>query len=380
MNEDNLVKAESILSGLHSSSQHPMNNYPKTSKLRPISLAKNNSHKKSLYFLSRETSLKLFIVTSSLVSSALGLSFSNSSLAQTPQPVPVNASAKNNIPDPFVSLIVPIITAIGGGIGLATGIVSYRTAKIKLNSEKNLETRLFSSEETSANERRNAIIIVGIGGTGKTTLINRLFDENSANPRIATDCYKLYTVNQNGQNIKYNYYVSDCSGQNIGTLISGLMLEQKQLNSPMTFGAINSVIIVVDVAEAPGVLQSFTSEQVINNFQERVQQHLTEWSNTALDSIFGLTGSSANGLKYICLFINKTDLLNGSRQEIEDMVTQAYRPLIDRVSKISRGVIFECLIGSIQDGTNILRLQEGLKNHSSTGSSVVAVSSSSQKT
>lgn len=357
-----------------------MNNHLKNLEFKSITLARKNPQNTSLYFLWIGTSLRFFIVTASLVSSILGVNFLDSSLAQTSQPSPVNTSTKNEILNPFVSLVVPIITAIGGGIGLATGIVSYRTARIKLNSEKNLEARLFSSEETSDNEKRNAIIIVGIGGTGKTTLINRLFKENSANPKVATDCYKLFTIKQSGQNINYNYYVSDCSGQNIGTLISGLMLEQKQLNSPMTFGAINSVVIIVDVAEALGVLQPFEPEQVVNDFHARVQQHLTEWSNTALDSIFGLTGSSANGLKYVCLFINKIDLLNGSQREIEEMVTQAYRPLIDRISKISRGVVFECLIGSIKDGTNVIILQESLEKYSSSGSSVVAISSSSKKT
>jgi hypothetical protein len=359
-----------------------MNKYIKHTVLTSATLARNNSQKKNIDSSLRKNSLRFLVLTSSLVFSILGFNFSSNSLAQTPQPQSgtVTTPAKNTIPEPYASLIIPIITAIGGSIGLATGIVSYRTAKIKLNSEKNLEARLFSSEETNPNERRNAIIIVGIGGSGKTSLINKLFNENSANPRIASDCYRLFTINQNDQNIKYNYYVSDCSGQNMGTLISGLMLEQKKLNSPMTYGAINSVIIVVDVAEAPGMLQSITPEQVINDFQDRVQQHLTEWSNTALDSIFGLTGSSSNGLKYVCLFVNKTDLLTGSRQEIETMVTEAYRPLIDRISKISRGVVFECLIGSIQDGTSILKLQEGLRNYCSAGSSVLAISPSSQKT
>jgi GTPase SAR1 family protein len=262
---------------------------------------------------------------------------------------------------PLLTIVALVFTAATGGIALATAIVTYRTAKIKAD----LENRLRSPEKTLPNEKRNAIIVVGIGGSGKTTLINRLFKENSANPMIATNSYQLFSIEESAQRIKYNYYVADCSGQNIGTLVSGLMVEQKELNSPMTYGSINSVIIIVDIAEAPGVLQSIDPDEVKRNFNTRVQQHLTEWSNTALDSIFGLTGSSANGLKYVCLFINKIDLLKGSPEEIEKMVNDAYRPLIDRISTISRGIVFKCLIGSIERGDRLRDLETDLRTHSS---------------
>lgn len=262
---------------------------------------------------------------------------------------------------PWLPIVTFVFASTTGGIALATAIVTYRTAKIKAD----LENRLRSPEKTLPNEKRNAIIVVGIGGSGKTTLINRLFKENSANPMIATNSYQLFSIEESAQRIKYNYYVADCSGQNMGTLVSGLMVEQKELNSPMTYGSINSVIIIVDIAEAPGVLQSIDPDEVKRNFNTRVQQHLTEWSNTALDSIFGLTGSSANGLKYVCLFINKVDLLKGSPEEIEKMVNDAYRPLIDRISTISRGVVFKCLIGSIERGDRLRDLETDLRIHSS---------------
>jgi hypothetical protein len=295
------------------------------------------------------------------------------SAAQTPASSPSQAQPEVSLPVKPVeiqwwTIVLGLIAIPTAGVTLATAIVNYRTARIK----KDLEARLFSSENTFPNEKRNAIIVVGIGGSGKTTLINQLFNENNANPGIATDCYELFTIDEGAQKIKYNYYVADCSGQNMGTLVSGLMLEQKRLNSPMTYGAINSVIIVVDTAEAPGVLESLTPEQVAANFQSRVEQHLAEWSNTALDVVFGLTGSSGNGLKYICLFINKADLLQGSSEEIERMVTEAYRPLIDKISKISRGIAFKCLIGSIQKGTRLRDLHKDLRDYSLSGEAVVS--------
>lgn len=300
-----------------------------------------------------------------LLSTILVIGLSTSSLAQvttTPKPQirqEIETSAKPNGEITWQAMVITGLTATTGLFSLATAFFGYRTIKLK----SDLEIKLFSPEKTHPDEKRNAIIIVGIGGSGKTTLINRIFGENKANPKVATADYKLFTINESIQGIKYNYYIADCSGQNIGTMTSGLMQEQKRLNSPMTYGAINSIIIVVDIAAAPAVLTAIDPKEVKLNFNTRVQEHLTEWSNTALDAIFGLTGF--NGLKYVCLFINKIDLLEGSPNDIENMVRNAYRPLIDRIATISRGVRFSCLIGSIEKDDRLRDLQTDLRTHSS---------------
>jgi 50S ribosome-binding GTPase len=326
---------------------------------QPTIMKKFLSKKLNIFHI-REISTVLFVSTILILgcpvrSLAQGSNLSQPQSRQEPQ-IPTKSGG-----DTPWSILTLILATATGGVALATAIVSYRTTKIK----GDLENRLFSPEKKFANEKRNAIVVVGIGGSGKTTLINRLFKENGANPTIATSSYQLFSIEEKVQGIKYNYYIADCSGQNIRTLVSGLMVEQKQLNSPMTYGAVNSVVIVVDIAKAPKLAQSIDLSEVERNFDARVQQHLTEWSNTALDSIFGLTGSSANGLKYVCLFINKTDLLKLSSEEIDKKVTDAYRPLIDRISEISRGVCFKFLIGSIEQGYRAQDLKKDLEDYSS---------------
>lgn len=217
------------------------------------------------------------------------------------------------------------------------------------------EKGLHSSEPMENNEKRNSIITVGVGGTGKTTLIKNLFAEEQANPKIATSKYQKYTsVNDN-----YRYYVADYSGQNILTLIQGLLREQKQPYSPMNFESINSIILIVDVAEAaqPGRLTD--QDELKNSWKERVRSHVEQWSETALDAIFGL--ATSNSLKYVCLFINKADLFPELKQQ---EIVDEYQQLIDKLAPRCRGIEFDYFVGSAKQGTGIPDLQAALKKSS----------------
>ncbi len=41
-------------------------------------------------------------------------------------------------------------------------------------------------------EMRNSVLLVGLGGVGKTSFINKLLDSDVARPEIATDSFKIY--------------------------------------------------------------------------------------------------------------------------------------------------------------------------------------------
>jgi GTPase SAR1 family protein len=235
--------------------------------------------------------------------------------------------------------------------------------------DKILDEELQEPEPLAKNEKRNSIIIVGLGGCGKTTLINRLSSNHRADPEVQTSDYRLFSWSEQSDSVepKFTYYMADYRGQNIGTLIKGLITEQKIPYSPMTWGAVNSLIFVVDIAKPYNKntqTKDFTLE-VENVWQERVQYNIDQWSGTALDTIFGFTTKPSNNpnfnsLKYVCLFVNKIDLLPNMENEIKI----AYQVLSDALLVRCSGLKFELLLGSADKGTAVPALKKSLKDNS----------------
>jgi hypothetical protein len=106
--------------------------------------------------------------------------------------------------------------------------------------------------------------------------------------------------------------------------------------------------------------------EVKDSWRERVQQNVEQWSSTALDAIFGFTTKpnvndpNGNSLKYVCLFVNKTDLLPG----MEDEIRRAYQVLTEAFRARCSGLRFELLLGSADKGTATPDLIKSLKEYS----------------
>lgn len=265
----------------------------------------------------------------------------------------------------------PLLAVLSAGILTISSLAVYQLQQIERKTrDKILNQELREPKPLSENEKRNSIIIVGLGGCGKTTLIRSLSKDDKANPEVPTSGYTKFHWSERANDSEplYTYYAADHKGQNIGTLIKGLIEEQKIPYSPMTWGAVNSLIFFVDVANAYDAktqnIEDFKQE-VERSWKERIQENTRQWSPIALDTIFGFTTKSStdantNSLKYVCLFINKVDLLLDREEEIKML----YQNLIQDLSSRCSGLKFEVILGSVKTGLGLPILAESLKKYS----------------
>lgn len=194
--------------------------------------------------------------------------------------------------------------------------------------------------------------MIGLGNSGKTSFINTLL---GAEIKIEkTDQYWLYEgiqkiplVSQIGKqngHVTHHVYISDYMGQNIGTLVGAFIWQQKKLFSPISYGHINTLIVMVDV------LDEFSPPGKPD--EKRIAQHLEQWNATALDAIWGLLHPKS--LKYVCLFINKRDALEGLSEPERSCIIAKFEPLRKLLEKRCKprktGIDLEVYFGSTNGG------------------------------
>jgi signal recognition particle receptor subunit beta len=219
-------------------------------------------------------------------------------------------------------------------------------------------------------DRRNTILLIALGGVGKTTLIRSLFQNEDADPNEKTGSFDIYRgIRESSKEgslspiTKYWFHIADYKGQNIGQLVSSFIEAQKKPYSPLAYGFVDSLILMVDLWP-PKAKQNDPDPRPQSSFDaERVKRHLHEWNDTALNAIFGLL---TDELRYVCLFINKIDLMADRSDEALKTYEEAFRDLANKIEKRCRSQHFEILLGSARDGTALSRLEAQLMEHSVT--------------
>jgi len=254
------------------------------------------------------------------------------------------------------AIIVALITTFG------SISVAYIQTRKRSAAERKLEG-IFRPVKTPENETRNSVMLLGIGGAGKTSLIRSIFDDPQANPNVLTDVYDLYSVKiENIRNsTSCSLFVGDYKGQDLGTLIRTFVMQQKEPYHPMAYGFITSLILVVDLFPPPSkVGEEVPGDQTDFN-NKRLRENLREWNDNVVDAIFGLLTEK---LKYVCLYINKFDLLASNTNETVDLAIKAYDKVSKRLQDKSSGAEFEVIVGSAQNGMGIVQLRQKLLQHS----------------
>lgn len=211
-------------------------------------------------------------------------------------------------------------------------------------------------------------MLLGLGGVGKTTFVRGVFQNPKANPSVSTEHYGLYRTttdvedpDDKRRNEKYTLYVGDYRGQNLGQLVSKFITQQKASFEPMSYGYINSLVLIVDLFPPHEQFDHTMVEPRDCVDSDRVEKHNSQWNDTALDAVFGLL--TTGGLRYVCLFINKMDLLKGSNTPaVQREVRKRFAELEGRLKERARGskATFKLVLGSAEDGGGILRVRKEL--------------------
>lgn len=231
-------------------------------------------------------------------------------------------------------------------------------------------------------ERKNTILMLGLGRTGKSSIVNALAGREITGTEDETEKFEIWQYYQRHprqllgvgiQNRKLeeisekpiNFYIPDYRGQNLSKLIRGFLAEQTKPETPLRYGDINTLLLVVDIApEKQRRNGSRYHDNVDGPDPDRVEAHLRQWSTTALDAVFGLL--TEEEFQSIILLINKYDLLTNScsHDENKSVINECFSSLIDDLKRRGKGensiASFHIVHASATAGTGIVGT-EGLQ-------------------
>gem|GEM_PF-5064476 len=235
-------------------------------------------------------------------------------------------------------------------------ILAWLTNKLKKLSRR-LSGPRFSLPKRSI-ESVNQVLLIGLGGSGKTSLIQKITAHPDAEPRIKSADFKTYSlvheITKEEEQHVCRIDIDDYRGQNVGQVIKK-WIDRKLIDEDHYA---QSLIIIVDIFSPFSPTDTISSSAVISS--DRVAQHIHEWSDNALGAVMEVSSNSHVIYKYICLFINKSDLLIPWNTDSEQIVKDAFKPLIDIIARRSAGALFEVIVGSTLNDTGVVRLLHSL--------------------
>jgi GTPase SAR1 family protein len=204
----------------------------------------------------------------------------------------------------------------------------------------------------STDQSRNTVLLVGLGRSGKTQLIQTLVGSNTGPPQ-RTLHFTVTAKEEILNGTSSHFHFIDYKGQDFGQLIRHLMREYPQI------GEIHSLIMMVDLF--PCVDGENPNAKFEQYSKERIKEHLSQWNTTSLDAVMGLL--TKGSVRYVCLFVNKIDKLKGALAADDfGHIKNEYQSLIDdlerRVSDIAH---FEVVVGSAQTGLGVFG-PEGIRS------------------
>lgn len=247
-----------------------------------------------------------------------------------------------------------------GVVGAVLGSVIIFLIQEKLKRRAILN--VFNPIDVKSGHRKNSAMVIGLGGSGKTSLINVSGNVLKLGEEVETESYKISHFTTKEQNITYDFYMSDYRGQDFGTQVAAFIQQQLSNRTPMRYGDIESLILVVDLLP-PG---SKPKDSFNDN---RVDEHLSQWNRTALDAVFGML--EQNSLNFVCLFVNKYNMITTRDKNLNKKIKDKFSPLIQDLNKRCKRhdaetgemvpyARFKLIVGGTIDGTGLPQLRQNL--------------------
>jgi hypothetical protein len=278
-----------------------------------------------------------------------------------------------------IKSVVSIVASIAA---IITGFFTWSENRAKRAAEKEAKEKtealadvregITAPIKLTVGEYRNSIMVLGIGGSGKTSVIQCLFQDRNANPKEETEDFKFFqrriqVTNIPGVNnqVWLNLFACDYRGQDLSTLTRTFVKQQLELYSPMAYGHIHSLILVVDLRKPKPTKDGPDVPVSKEPDKGRIDKHLTEWNQTALDAIAGLLTAET---KYVCLFINKLDRLEDQTDEAKIRYALRFEELrlrlVERFTPKPELKLppprFDVIIGKAETGDGYNQLSNGI--------------------
>jgi GTPase SAR1 family protein len=258
----------------------------------------------------------------------------------------------------ILALVATLFRRFAGGpgvLGPESDIETIATYLLKIINRK-------LGKVLRGDRAQNVVVQLGIGGTGKTTLIKYLTHDLSANPTVETAGFNVYkqdfsiTRTRSGgevSKVKTSLVIADYRGQHYGTLIEGILNHTVERRSEVRNGDINTILFIVDVFY-PNLDRSDDVRPQPMPDPNRLRENVEYWNEARLEVLFRLLRQGS--VKNVGVFVNKCDLLTS--EEGREEARRAIEPLVSSIRRWSDALGIEpfVVLGSLKTGTGVNEL------------------------
>lgn len=261
----------------------------------------------------------------------------------------------DNVRDKIFELLLAIAAAAGA---LASGWLNHVNSKLR-RTVSNLKVRIvdpFFERPDAYRHFATNMVLIGEGGSGKTTIVHALTGSDRVHPDISTNEMSTYTL-VNEMTIEKKdetyrrlarIYTDDYVGQNWtqGALNEKVKLRQDFVKS-------TTLVIVVDLVKPGSSLDPAKPQEKID--KSRVKYQNNAYGDQSIQTLSRLLGDKGQ----IVLFINKFDLIEPRSGATREEAIRSYGPLIERLEHL-RGVRLSVIVGSAFTGSGIVGYDGGV--------------------